>query len=59
VIKYEQKYSFIDLDELVKEIATWKTLCGEAKERAEVLQIDLFSLREKIIDLTQKMEDKE
>lgn len=43
----------------MKEIAVQKTLCAEAKERAEVLQIDLFSLREKIIDLTQKMENKE
>lgn len=52
VIKYEQKYSFIDLDKLVEEIAVQKTLSAESKERAELLQIDLFSLREKIINIT-------
>lgn len=52
VIKYEQKYSFIDLDKVVDEVAVNKTLAAESKERAEMLQIDLFSLREKIIDLT-------
>jgi len=56
VIKYEQKYSFIDLDKLIEDIAVQKTLCAEAKERAELLQIDLFNLREKIIDLTQNID---
>jgi hypothetical protein len=52
VIKYEQKYSFIDLDKLVEEIAVQKTSAAEAKERSEGLQIDLFTLREMIIDIT-------
>jgi len=37
VIKYEQKYSFIDLDKLVQEIAIHKTLAAESRERAEQL----------------------
>ncbi len=52
VIKYEQKYSFIDLDKLLEDIAVQKTAAEEARERAEVLQIDLFTLREMIIDIT-------
>jgi hypothetical protein len=52
VIKYEQKYSFIDLDKLVEEIAVQKTSAAESKERSELLQIDLFTLREMIIDIT-------
>ena len=56
VIRYEQKYSFIDLDKLVDDIAIQKTLAAEARERAEVLQIDLFNLREKIIDITQDID---
>lgn len=55
VIKYEQKYSFIDLDKLLEEIAVQKTSAAEAKERSEGLQIDLFTLREKIIDITQNI----
>lgn len=57
VIKYEQKYSFIDLDKIVNEVAVQKTAAAEAKERAERLQIDLFTIREKIIDITQKEND--
>ena len=56
VIKYEQKYGFIDLDKLVEDIAVQKTLADESRERAEVLQIDLFTLREKIIDITQDID---
>ena len=40
----------------MEEIAVQKTTCAEAKERAEMLQIDLFSLREMIINVTQNME---
>lgn len=57
VIKYEQKYSFIDLDKIVNEVAVQKTAAADAKERAERLQIDLFTIREKIIDITQKEND--
>lgn len=52
VIKYEQKYSFIDLDKLLEDIAVQRTAAEEARERAEMLQIDLFTLREIIIDIT-------
>jgi len=52
VIKYEQKYSFVDIDKLLEDIAVQKTAADEARERAEVLQIDLFTLREIIIDIT-------
>ena len=53
VVKYEQKYNFIDLDKLMEEMAASKTLHAEAKERADLLQMDLFTLREKILDITQ------
>ena len=56
VIKYEQKYSFIDIDKLQEEIASWKTLYDEQLERSTVLQIDLFEIRERIMDLTQKFD---
>jgi hypothetical protein len=37
VIKYEQKYSFVDIDKLLEDIAVQKTAADEARERAEVL----------------------
>jgi len=37
VIKYEQKYSFIDIDKLQEEIASWRTLYDEQLERSTVL----------------------
>jgi hypothetical protein len=52
VIKYEQKYSFIDIDKLQEEIQSWKTLYDEQLERSTLLQIDLFEIRERIMDLT-------
>ncbi len=56
VIKYEQKYSFIDIDKLQEEIATWKTFYQEQFERSTLLQIDLFEIRERIMVLTQKFD---
>ena len=56
VIKYEQKYSFIDIDKLQEEISSWKTLYEEQVERTTLLQMDLFEIREKILDLTQKFD---
>jgi len=56
VIRYEQKYGFIDIDKLHEQIQTSNTKHEQANHKTELLERDLFEIRERILDATQKFD---
>ena len=56
VIKYEQRYGFVDVNKLHEQVAEAKTAKESAETRSDALQHDLFELRERIMDTLQKLE---
>ena len=50
VIKYEQRYGFIDVNKMHEHTELYKSQAIDATTRANVLEGDLFEIRERILD---------
>lgn len=56
LVKYEQKYGFIDIGKLHEQVAQSKTLYEAAKKESASFHKDLLEIRKRIMDLTQKFD---
>ena len=56
LVKYEQKYGFIDIGKLHEQVASSKTQFEAAKKEAASYHRDLLEIRKRIMDLTQKFD---
>lgn len=52
LVKYEQKYGFIDISKLQEQNAYGKTMLEAAKKEAASYHRDLLEIRKRIMDLT-------
>ena len=52
LVKYEQKYGFIDIGKLHEQVACSKTMFEAAKKEAAGFHRDLLEIRKRIMDLT-------
>ena len=52
LVKYEQKYGFIDIGKLHEQVAQSKTLYEAAKKESASFHKDLLEIRKRIMDLT-------
>ena len=56
LVKYEQKYGFIDIGKLHEQVASSQTRFEAAKKEAASYHKDLLEIRKRIMDLTQKFD---
>ena len=56
LVKYEQKYGFIDIGKLHEQVASATTKCDAAQKEAASYHRDLLEIRKRIMDLTQKFD---
>jgi len=56
LVKYEQKYGFIDIGKLQEQISYAKTMHEAAKKESSGYHRDLLEIRKRIMDLTQKFD---
>ena len=56
LVKYEQKYGFIDIGKLHEQVASSTTRFEAAKKEAASYHKDLLEIRKNIMDLTQKFD---
>ena len=56
LVKYEQKYGFIDIGKLHEQVASSTTKFEAAKKEAASYHKDLLEIRKRIMDLTQKFD---
>jgi hypothetical protein len=56
LVEYEQKYGFIDLSKLQEKVRASETDAENAKLKSQMLESDLFQIRDRIMDLTIKFD---